>query len=54
MLLPNGQKLVHDGGTHIARAEQHELTIHTEPLDEQRLPVLLHGSKIEHSIAGIQ
>ncbi len=52
MTLPNVQKLVTDGGRHTARGEQHELMTHIELFDTHWFVILLHGSSIEHRIAG--
>jgi hypothetical protein len=54
MVLPVGQKFVHETGKHTACGEQHELTVHIKVFDAQVYVILLHGSKIEHEIAGAQ
>ena len=54
MTLPDLQKFVADNGTHTACCEQHELITHTEVFDAQAYVILLHGSRIEHRIAGAQ
>jgi len=41
-------------GKHTAAGVQHELTTHTDVFDEHPLVTLLHGSKIEHRLAGAQ
>jgi len=54
MILPETQKFVIDNGKHIACGEQHELTTHTEIFDAHICVILLHGTKIEHTIPGAQ
>ncbi|CAF0924463.1 unnamed protein product [Rotaria sp. Silwood1] len=53
MLSPNKQKEVHDNGRHTAFGKQ-QVIIHTDTFDEHAYVMLLHGSKIEHSIPGAQ
>jgi len=47
----NEQKVVNVNGKHLALGSQHELITQTDEFDEQ---VLLHGCKIEQSLAGAQ
>ena len=54
LTLPDQQKFVNGDGTHTAAGEQHELITHKEVFDVQVYETLLHGSKSEQSIPGIQ
>ncbi len=47
-------KLTQSNGKQIAFGPQHELIMHTDVFDEQWYVALLHGSRIEHKLAGAQ
>jgi hypothetical protein len=49
-----GHSSVNGSGRHISLGVEHELTTHPDMFDEHPPVMLLHGSKIEHRIAGAQ
>ncbi len=53
-LLDDGQNVVHANGKQTFFDAQHELTIHTDVLDEHVFVILLQDSNNEHKLPGAQ
>jgi hypothetical protein len=52
--LVDRHKSTHSKGKQTAFGMQHEFIMHTDVFEEHSLLIVLHGSKIEHKLAGAQ